>query len=183
MPYFLPVFMCIMFAAFLLFWPLIILIHELGHAIPAILLTQQPVNIYIGSYGNPDESIKCTIGKLKIFLRYKPYAWRRGLCVLSATNVSVNHRIIYILCGPITSTLLSILSLWLAIHFDVHGAIKLVLLLFFFISIVDLTGNIIPISRPIKLHNGNIIYNDGYQLMKLLSYKLKKLNNQIRGRR
>ncbi|MBK8341854.1 MAG: M50 family metallopeptidase [Bacteroidetes bacterium] len=30
-----------------------VLFHELGHAIPAILMSKKAVTIYIGSYGDP----------------------------------------------------------------------------------------------------------------------------------
>lgn len=36
---------------------LIIILHELGHALPAILLTKEKVSIYIGSYGDQKKSI------------------------------------------------------------------------------------------------------------------------------
>jgi len=43
--------------------------HELGHAIPALVLTKEKVTIYIGSFGDPNKSLKIPIVPLTIFFR------------------------------------------------------------------------------------------------------------------
>ena len=82
------VFILLIFAAtFLLARLLTVLLHELGHAIPAILLTQQQVTVYIGSYGDPKNTLKLNLGMMEIFFRYNFFAWRIGMCVSSAQQL------------------------------------------------------------------------------------------------
>lgn len=64
--------------------PFTILFHELGHTLPALMMTRQPVTVYIGSYGDTKHSVHFRIGQLDILLKYNPLAWRSGLCILSA---------------------------------------------------------------------------------------------------
>jgi hypothetical protein len=47
-------------------------LHELGHAIPALLMTRDEVTIYIGSFGNPYSSFHFTTGRLKFCCKYNP---------------------------------------------------------------------------------------------------------------
>ncbi len=56
----------LMLATGLVIWPITVLLHELGHAIPALILTRQKVSIYIGSYGDPDKSLHFRIGLLEL---------------------------------------------------------------------------------------------------------------------
>ncbi len=50
--------------------PLVTLLHELGHAIPALLVTRKKVTIYIGSYGDPQKSLCFRVGLLEFYVRY-----------------------------------------------------------------------------------------------------------------
>ena len=81
--------------------PITVLFHELGHAIPAVLLTGEKVKVYIGSYGDPGKSLNFSMGKLSFWIRYDPLTWRGGLCVPTAKTVSFNRQIVYIICGPL----------------------------------------------------------------------------------
>lgn len=151
--------------------PFTVLFHELGHAIPAILLTKQKVTIYIGSYGDPKKSIKLKFGLLIVFFRYNPFAWRFGLCVPSAKFISINRQIFYTLTGPIASTVIATIAFYFAFGYDLHGFLKLVLIVFLASAFLDLLLNLIPNGTPIKLYDGRITYNDGYILMQLFYCK------------
>ncbi|SEO00261.1 hypothetical protein SAMN05216436_12835 [bacterium A37T11] len=61
---------------------LTVVIHELGHAVPAIFLTKEKVAIYIGSFGDPNKSLHVNIGLLEVWFKYSPFLWGRGLCVM-----------------------------------------------------------------------------------------------------
>jgi len=63
MPYF-PIILLSLILLVLLTRPLTVIFHELGHAIPAILLTKEKVTVYIGSYGDPKKSLRIKIGLL-----------------------------------------------------------------------------------------------------------------------
>ena len=154
----------------------VVILHELGHAIPAIILTKQKVSIYIGSYGNPKKSINFRIGLLDVWLSYEMLSWKNGLCVPSAKNISINRQIIYILTGPICSSIFAAIYLYVAILKDFSGSYLLFAVLFFSISILDLFVNLIPDKKPIELFDGKVTYNDGYTLIKL--FRHKKFPNQ-----
>ncbi len=151
--------------------PFTILFHELGHAIPAMLLTRQPVSIYIGSYGDPKHCIHFRIGRLHAWIKYNPLTWRSGMSVPSAKEVSINKKIIYTLTGPLASFSIAIIACYVSFVYDLHGFLKLIFIVFMGSAIFDLIANLNPIATPIKLHNGDLTYNDGYQLKRLFYYK------------
>ena len=151
--------------------PLTILFHELGHAIPAALLTNEKVNVYLGSYGDPAKSLHFSVGKLSFWIRYNPLTWRGGLCVPTAQAVSFNRQIVYLICGPLASLAVAVVAFYSLFYVDMHGFVKLVIVILTGSAILDFFVNIIPSSRPIQLHNGKIVHNDGRTLQKVLYYK------------
>ncbi|WP_269235677.1 tetratricopeptide repeat protein [Flavobacterium flavigenum] len=155
---------------------IVVILHELGHAIPAIILTKQKVSIYIGSYGNPKKSINFRIGLLDVWLSYEMLSWKNGLCVPSAENISINRQIIYVLTGPICSSIFATLYLYVALFKNFSDLYLHFAVIFFLISILDLFGNLIPNENPIELFDGTVTYNDGYTLSKLFKYR--KFPNQ-----
>ena len=56
--------------------PFTVLFHELGHAIPAMLMTKQGATVYVGSYGDKKQSFQLALGGLEIWFRYNPFKWR-----------------------------------------------------------------------------------------------------------
>lgn len=151
--------------------PFTVLFHELGHAIPAIIMTKQPVSIYIGSYGDPKKSLRFNIGLLEVWFKYNPFSWKLGLCIPSAEEISINKQIIYTLTGPLASFIIAGITCYFTFSFDLHGFLKLIFLFFLISSIFDLFINLTPRTTPIKLYDGSLTYNDGYQLKRLVNYK------------
>ena len=64
-------------------------LHELGHAIPALLMTRDEVTIYIGSIGSPYNSFHLTTGRLEIYCKYNPLLWYKGCCLCSDDYLSI----------------------------------------------------------------------------------------------
>lgn len=151
--------------------PFTILFHELGHAIPALILTRQPVTVYIGSYGDTKYSIHFRMGRLDVWLKYNPLAWRSGLCIPSAQEVSINKKIIYTLTGPLASFIIAVIACYVVFAFDLHGSLKLIFIIFMGSAIVDLITNLNPNPVAIKLYDGSLTHNDGYQLKQLFYYR------------
>lgn len=151
--------------------PLTSLFHELGHAIPAIILTRKKVSVYVGSHGDPKKSLHINLGLLEIWFKYNFLDWYLGLCIPSDKEVSINKRIIYILSGPFASIIVACLASYFAFAYDWHGAVKLIMIVFVCSAIIDLFTNLIPNSNPIVLFDGDITYNDGYSLKQLFKYK------------
>jgi len=170
MPYFLII-IILLGCLILLSNPFIVLFHELGHAIPAILLTKQKVTVYIGSYGDPNKSLKINFGALVIFFRYNPFNWRMGLCMPSAKTISINKQIIYTLTGPLTSFFIASIACYFTFSHDLHGFLKLFFIVFLGTAFFDLLNNLIPSETPIKLYDGTFTYNDGYNLKQLFYNK------------
>lgn len=151
--------------------PLTVLFHELGHAIPAILLTNDHVTLYIGSYGDPKKSLTLRIGRVEFFFKYNPILWNLGLCVPHSKEISVNRQIIITIFGPLTSLLLGTFFCYTAFILDVHGSLKAVSVFLLGSSILDFFINVVPRDEPIQLYDGTIVYNDGQQLKQLFKYK------------
>jgi hypothetical protein len=145
-----------------------VILHELGHAIFALLFTNGRVTLYIGSHGDPSTSFQIDIARLRIFFRYKVFLQGTGLCVAER---STNHWIknfIITLGGPATSLVISGLCLYTMIFPEFHGAFKLFAFLLFVSSVIDFSDNIRVCEEPIMLFDGSITFNDGKSLKELI---------------
>lgn len=149
--------------------PLTVLLHELGHAIPAMLLTKQKVTVYAGSYGDSENSISFRIGLLEVYFKYNPFSWKTGLCAPSAST-SIYGQILYTIAGPIASFVVASIACYFAFTYEMHGFLKLFLIVFLGSAVFDLILNLIPSKTPIALHNGKITYSDGFTLKLLFNY-------------
>jgi tetratricopeptide (TPR) repeat protein len=160
-----------MFFLVVLTRPFIVLCHELGHAVPALLLTSEPVTVYIGSYGDPRNSHCLRLGRLTFWFRYSLF-WKSGLCVASP-QMSQWRTILFILGGPVASSLLALVGTYAVFAFDLHGALKLCAAAFSLMAFVDLVSNLIPIASPTQLYDGRLLYSDGYCLKLLWYYRYR----------
>lgn len=153
--------------------PFSTLLHELGHGIPALLFTNQKVTLYLGSYGDPKESFSTQIGRLELYFNKNPFNWKVGLCVLEQNALSINKLMFIFLMGPLVSLILSLILSYLIFFSNLNDHVKMVLLFFNISTYYDFLVNIIPSNKPIELHNGTSIFNDGQQIIDL--FKLKKI--------
>lgn len=151
--------------------PLTTLIHELGHAIPALIYTDKKVTLYLGSYGNPDKSFKVVMGRLELFFSKRLINWKIGLCVMEEQELAINKQIIFVLMGPLASLLLALIVTYLILFVDFSDPVLIILIFFNISTYYDFYINIVPMNKPIKLHNGSTVYNDGMQLRELLKYR------------
>ena len=153
---------------------LCVLVHELGHAIPALLLSKEKVEAYIGSLGLVVPSGKLRIGRLTIFVSNNPFLWIKGMCKPYGAY-SINSQIFYVSTGPIASIGLGILAYQLLAITEPEGFAKWCLILILLFSIWFGVGSIIP--AKFKQAHGDIIGNDAYKIIQLL--KAKRLPNEI----
>lgn len=150
---------------------LVVLLHEIGHAIPTLLLTRQKTTIFLGSYGIPPKGgRRFTIGKLEIWFT-TDFLWNTGMCSSEATNMSRRGQIIQTLCGPLLPLAIAIPVFFGAGRFATNGVTLGLLFLFLVIAVVDTCYNLFPHDRPIRLTDGTVTYNDGKQLQQLFSDK------------
>jgi hypothetical protein len=151
--------------------PLTVLIHELGHAIPLVILTRQPADVYVGSYGTSKGSMRINLRILKIYLRYNPLGWNKGVCIPHAATISIRKQIAYILAGPIASLTVAALTLLLFPFKAGYSYPQFFVYLFLASAIFDLFHNLIPRDTPIVLDSGATTLNDGKHLQNLFQIK------------
>ncbi len=85
--------------------PTLILAHELGHAIIALRATSGPVVVHVG---RPPGMVRLKYGRLEVVWSLVPARWGQfaGVCLWNPTGVSRRARLIFILAGPIMTSLL-----------------------------------------------------------------------------
>lgn len=143
------------------------LIHELGHAIPSLLFTKEQVVICVGSYENLNKSKGIKFGRLTLFFTVNIFNWNQGLCLHKGVTTFMQNLLI-IIGGPFASLLVG-LALIYVIKTAGLDEFSITVIMFLLVSAIwDFFINIMPQTRPLVTHHGQIVYNDGYQLQLLL---------------
>ncbi len=150
--------------------PLTVLIHELGHAIPLVLLTKNRATVFVGSYGKREDSMRIKLPKMEIFLRYNPFGWNKGVCIPSSGEIPINIQIIYTAGGALISLLVAGVAFGISTTYPGYSYPGFFIVLFLFSAIYDVFHNLIPSDNPIQLDDGTQTYNDGKQLRDLFRY-------------
>ncbi|WP_064967866.1 tetratricopeptide repeat protein [Tenacibaculum ovolyticum] len=152
--------------------PFTILIHELGHGIPALILTKGKVNLYIGSYGDSKNNFRLTLSRLDVFFKKdNPLYWKVGLCKTNDSDIPIFKQFIIVLFGPIASLMLAIFIVYIIFNTNVPDDLIIILFVFMISSLYDFFINIVPSRESITLDNGSITHNDGQQLKLLFNYR------------
>ncbi|WP_046755675.1 M50 family metallopeptidase [Kordia jejudonensis] len=153
--------------ALLAFRMLVIVFHELGHAVASLFHSDGKVSVYIGSYGNPKKSFQFQIKRLEFFVKYNLFAWKGGLCIPHGKKVTWKDRMYISLFGPLTTLTIGIISGILLFVVEKFSLPSILLFALAFSCILDFLFNIIPRRTQIKLHDGTFANNDGKQLVHL----------------
>jgi hypothetical protein len=140
---------------------LLIILHELGHAGPALLFTRANVAIYLGSYGDSTNTWRLRVGLLTIYATRSLF-WNKGLCVHDSAKLSRPEQYMVILGGVLISLSIAVLGFYGALAIDLHGSVKLFLFLLTLFAIVSLVTNLVPSQR-------GGLPNDGLLLKLLLA--------------
>ncbi len=151
--------------------PFTTFLHEIGHAVPALIFTKETVTIYIGSYGDPEKSLYFRVGRLAFFFKYNPLSWEYGLCVYQSTNLTINKNILITLMGPLTSLVIGALSLYIGLFSNYYEIIKFITIMIAISSFLDFYCNIVPDPEPINLYNGEQTFNDGQSVKQLYLFR------------
>lgn len=150
---------------------LIVTLHELGHAIPAMLFTKKKVEVFIGTSSHSEKDAYFKIGLLELSVNYKVMWLKNGFCRASMKDMSVKQQLIYLICGPVFPVLISILLSIFPPTFESETSLELYgtfSKIFMFVTLLDAFMNLIPRSEPIDMGNGIKAYNDGENIRKLL---------------
>jgi tetratricopeptide (TPR) repeat protein len=127
--------------------------------------------MFIGSYGETSRSIKLKIGRLGIWIRYSSLIWGGGLCSPDQKNISYDKIFVYTIAGPLASLFIATFAAIFIFEPELHGFIRLFLVVLMGSSCFDFIVNLIPIPTPIKLDNGQLTYNDGQTIKNYLQFK------------
>lgn len=142
-------------------------VHEVGHAISALLLTGGQVEMYVASLGDEKKSVKLTIGRLTTYLSFIIWNLEIGLCRRS-TETSISRAIIITLSGPVLSLSLALIFLYTLSLEGFTDVQKFFLAVFMVSALWDFFVNIIPRTQDIVLANQDTVHNDGKELVHLL---------------
>jgi hypothetical protein len=148
-----------------------VLIHELGHAIPVLVGSRGSATIYIGSYGDTMRSLGCRIGRLKIWIKYNPFLWFRGMCQPGGASFSINRQIGYVAAGPFGSLLLGVGACSLLSIGRVPGFFRLWLGFIVLFAAMGLLGSAFPTGRRRYTRDGRQVYPDLILILRLLRSK------------
>lgn len=166
--YFIPIMLSLALLVFTI-RPFTVLFHELGHAIPFMLMTGKGVSIYIGSFADVNRQIKIPCGRLTVFLTPNPFTWQKGLCIPATNDLSISKQIWYVLNGSVFSVFIAVLFFVCAFYFDGHGLFKTICIFALGSSLFDLVANLIP--RSFFTKDGKRLYTDGAIILDLLRRK------------
>jgi hypothetical protein len=149
-------------------------LHELGHAIPALLMTRDEVTIFVGSFGSPYNSFHVTIGRLDIYCKYNPLLWYKGCCLSSVDYLSIGQRIWFVAGGPIASILETIITWLLISNLQGEGFLRILCGSIFVISIGATAYSLFPNPVPRYTPSGYAVYSDPYQIFRLIRMKSRR---------
>lgn len=149
------------YVAMIITSPIIVILHELGHAFAYLLLTKPDrIDVFIGSYGDTDTRIKFAFSKIHFYVKLKfPYINTGGMCQSYKNESHYIKRIIILLAGPLFSFFIAIITGSIAFNTEVHGSVKLFCFALIILSFISLVNNLKPGTIP-----GADIDSDGRQL-------------------
>ncbi|WP_417352311.1 tetratricopeptide repeat protein [Flavobacterium alkalisoli] len=148
---------------------LIIIIHEMGHAMFAVLFSNKEATIYLGSHGNQKKSLNFKIGLFNFYIKKNIFKWSGGLC-RNGGEMNFYQSAIYLLAGPLLPLLTGMLLLFISRKYNSEYFYGFSFV-FTGMSFLSLVQNLYPKKNGISLKSGAIIPNDGYSLVRLFRYK------------
>jgi tetratricopeptide (TPR) repeat protein len=160
--------------------PLIVILHEMGHALAYLVLTRpDKIDIYIGSYGDAKKDIQLSIGKLRFFIKSSfPFVKGVGLCRSYKAETNYLKHIVILLAGPFFTFFSAAIFIFIMLFAHAGLYILISCAIFLALSTLSLITNLIPADindSPFNLADkGRGLENDGKQIL---------FNLKIRGLR
>ena len=146
-------------------------LHELGHAIAALLMTRDEVTIYVGSFGSPYDCFHIKTGRLDFYCKYNPLLWYKGCCLCSDDYLAIDQHIWFVAAGPIASIIETILAWLLIANLQQSDFLRIISGSIFFISFITTVYLLIPNPVPKYTPSGYAIYSDLYEIFRLFRRK------------
>jgi len=148
-----------------------VILHEPGHAIPMLVMTDGKVSIYVGSYGDSNNSLKLSVRRLNIYIKYNPLLWVRGVCKPPQEQLSINRRILYTAAGPLISLALTIICFTALYLYANPGPLRFALALLSCFGFIYSMSSIIPGNTSKYTQDGRQLNNDAMQIVRLFKHK------------
>lgn len=142
------------------------LLHELGHGLPALFYSRQPVSLLIGSHRETSGSFPVRLGRLTIWFTRNPLRWPlKGRCLHHP--VSSRQIGIIVLSGPLLPLLVTSATLAFALMQEWVGGSIVALSLLTLAAALSAIVNLVPApERQNNLYGG--LLNDGRLLVNLV---------------
>ncbi|WP_343337391.1 hypothetical protein TPELB_24180 [Terrisporobacter petrolearius] len=149
---------------FIVFMPILTIIHEIGHAIPALIFTNGEVSVNIGNY-NLIKKIK--INRLTININGYKSLVDISYGYIKCTDIDSKLKSILVFAGgPVSSLFISLLSF---LYLKNTNLLYIPMIIFNAISMfsfVQFMSTILPIKYKTRPYNG--FTSDGYKILQLL---------------
>ena len=154
---------CLAWACIYLFRPIATLVHELGHALVAIILTKEKVFLTVGT-GKPYTLWKGRRMEVSISIRNSIF----GVTSFSENTTSRLVVFFILLGGPVSSIIFSILGMNSLLNFDLGLTAKSALIGWTCINILVFLRSILPMTLQGTSKISEGVPSDGLQLYKIL---------------
>ncbi len=148
-----------------LLWFFMGVLHELGHALAALLLFRGPVTVYLGTYGQSTGHWHFRLGRLQVHLAHNLFLWRGGYCECQGANPEPWRQGIFIAAGPLFPVLLTGIATQISFAHSIYPLRALAVILLV-MAVIGAFFNLLPHHKPVFLNEASRpTYNDG-QLLK-----------------
>ncbi|BDD10985.1 hypothetical protein FUAX_34170 [Fulvitalea axinellae] len=159
-----------------IFSPIVVVIHELGHAVFALALQKGGVKIFLGSFNDENEVFRFRLGRLIVFLSKKfLYIGSGSVSLENYKGFSINRHILFALGGPLANVLSAVAGgiLW----FYADSPYNYLLLAFVFVSARTAFNNLMPDleTKSFFSDTGMSLIPDGQQIK--MYRAMKKMPN------
>jgi hypothetical protein len=153
-------------------------IHEMGHALMGLIFLKGDFDVYVGSYGDPEKGLHFKIGRIHFHFIYAPFSLAQGVFVPQQQDTTHLKNLFITLGGPLASLISAMLYVFILVFYPVPEVVMIAVYVLIGSSVLDFWYNIKPSPEPTTLHDGTIVYNDGY----LLKYTWLQMFSKNRGR-
>jgi hypothetical protein len=131
-------------------------VHEMGHAMFGLLFLKGDLDVYIGSYGQPDKGKHFKIGRIRFHFVYAPFSLAECVFVSPRQGTTYRKDFLITLGGPLASLVTAMGYAYMAIASSLPEVYKMVFYVLMGSSVLDFWYNIKPSTEPIELHDGTI---------------------------
>lgn len=144
--------------------PISIFVFTIGHLITARLISEGEIALYIGPYGQHTRR-RFTNGRINIYFTANPLKWYLSLFKVNE-NISRPKNLLIAVGGLLASALFFVLGIYIAFYTDAATYLKAFSFFWACTAFLDFFVNIFPNPRSVQLGNGDLLYNNGWKLMR-----------------